>query len=140
MLNKSLIAKTKPKADDRNVIFWENYRITVLSDRLFRLEKSPHRKFRDCVTLSIWYRNMPPQEFSVTYDERWCEIRSSLITFILKTRRKDCRVVINGKVFPITNDGNLKETYRTLDNCDGDLWVYEWIGSDAVPVNKRIKL
>lgn len=40
MLDKHLIAKTAPEANKKNVILWKNYRVTVLGERLFRLERS----------------------------------------------------------------------------------------------------
>ena len=61
MLDKHLIAKTAPEANEKNVILWKNYRVTVLGERLFRLERSERKKFRDSATLSVWFRNMPPQ-------------------------------------------------------------------------------
>ena len=140
MLNERLIAKIRPKADERNTVLWKDYRITVLADRLFRLEKSPDRKFRDHATLSVWFRDMPPQEFSVKSGESECAIKTSRVTLIVRAERKNCRILTDGKELPVTNSGNLKGTYRTLDNCDGDLWVYDWVGPDAVPVNKRIEL
>ena len=46
MLDVRLIAKTAGKADDGNVVFWKDYRVTVLFDRLFRIEKSAAKKYR----------------------------------------------------------------------------------------------
>ena len=140
MLNNRLIAKIAPKANDKNIILWKDYRITVLSDRLFRLEKSAGRKFRDCATLSVWFRNMPLQNFSSDVSEGQCLIATNSVILKIREKREDCRVKINGQDIALTNDGNLKGTYRTLDNCDGDLWVYDWVGKDAVSINKRIEL
>ena len=54
---KCLIAKMRGKARKENVLFWKDYRVTVLSARLFRLEKSPEGIFRDCATQAVWFRD-----------------------------------------------------------------------------------
>ncbi len=48
MIKKSLIAETKPVANEKNIVCWKDYRVTVLQDRLFRLEKG--KTFRDSAT------------------------------------------------------------------------------------------
>ena len=63
MLNKELIVKTYPFANKKNIVFWRDYRVTVLSDRLFRIEKSKNHVYRDEATLSVWYRNMPLTDY-----------------------------------------------------------------------------
>lgn len=140
MIKKELIPYVSPKAFAENTVFFKDYRITVLSPGLFRIEKSPSLTFRDEATLSVWFRDMPLQKFSVKRTDKQCEITTERASLIIKEKRKDCRARIEGKELPISNSGNLGGTYRTLDNCDGDFEVYEWVGPDAVPVNKRIKL
>ena len=61
MLKEHLIVKTRPQANEGNIVYWEEYRITVLGKRLFRLERSENRIFRDSATQAIWYRDMPQQ-------------------------------------------------------------------------------
>ncbi len=119
-LKKSLIAKTSPLAKAENIVFWEDYRIMVLQDRLFRLEKSPNKKFRDGATQSVWFRDMDKQSFSVSLNEHFAVISTDKCKLIVRKNRKDCRVVIDGEEKKIDNSGNLKGTARTLDICDGD--------------------
>ena len=66
MLDSHLIAQTRPLAKEENVVLWRDYRVTVLQNRLFRLEKSKEKRFRDEATQSVWFRDMPPQAFTVT--------------------------------------------------------------------------
>ena len=40
MLDKHLRAETRPVANEKNLVFWKDYRVTVLFDRLFRVERS----------------------------------------------------------------------------------------------------
>ena len=65
MLKEALIVQTSPKANEENIVIFENYRVTVLADRLFRIEKRVDRKFSDEATQAVWYRNMEKQTFSV---------------------------------------------------------------------------
>ena len=74
MLDKHLIAKTRPIANEKNVVLWKNYRVTVLGERLFRMEYSEKRAFRDEATLSVFYRDMPPVSFQVEEKRGACEI------------------------------------------------------------------
>lgn len=45
MLDKHLIAKTEPAALQENMVEREGVRITVLGDRLFRIEQEPRGIF-----------------------------------------------------------------------------------------------
>ena len=40
MLHEHLVAKTRPQTAAQNLVFWKKWRISVLSDRLFRIERS----------------------------------------------------------------------------------------------------
>ena len=123
MLDKHLIAEIRPQAQEKNIVLWKNYRVTVLQDRLFRLEYNANQKFRDDATLSVFYRDMPVQEFSVETTDKNCVISTPSCKLVLVDTRKDCYVEINGKRLKIDNTGNLKGTYRTLDGYDGDTFV-----------------
>lgn len=137
MLDKHLIAHTCPYANEKNVLFWGAYRITVLQDKLFRLEYSTTKKFRDDATQSVWFRNMPAQEFSCDETENSLTVTTKSCKLIVKKKREDCRVEWNGKLLPIDNAQNLKGSYRTLDVCDGDVWKGTvWDGTD----DKQIQL
>ena len=121
MLDKHLLVKIRPQANKKNIICWGNYRVTVLQDRLFRLEYNENKKFRDDATQSVWYRDMPEQPFNVTERKGKLIIDTSACILIIAKERKDCRVVLNEKYLKINNEKNLKGTYRTLDGRDGKL-------------------
>ena len=120
MLNRHLIAPVRPIATPENVVSFKNYRISVLSDRLFRIERSEGGKFRDSATQSIWFRDMPKVKYTITYNGNNAIITTDSRTLIIAPEREDCRIIIDGKELPITNEGNLMGTYRTLDTCNGD--------------------
>ena len=125
MLDKHLIAKTAPLANAKNVILWKTYRVTVLGARLFRLERSENKKFRDNATLSVWFRNMPPQVFKTEEIGGTLKVETNGAVLYIKENREDCRILLAGEAEqkPIDNSGNLHGTYRTLDCCDGDTYI-----------------
>ena len=123
MLDKHLIAITRPQAEEENIVSWKNYRVTVLQDRLFRLEYNTDKNYRDEATQSVWFRDMPKQEFCVEQTQSECVICTQKCKLVLKANRKDCYIELDGKRKKITANGNLLGTYRTLDGYDGDTFV-----------------
>ena len=119
MLKKSLMIHVSSEARKENIIFYRDYRITVLAPRLFRLEQNKEKLFRDEPTQSVWYRNHPIQSFKTWLDEEGFHIATSEVELILKEKREEARLRMGEQIYPITNDGNLKGTYRTLDGCNG---------------------
>lgn len=129
MLKKHFIAHTSPVADEKNVIRWKDYRITVLADRLFRIEKGCEHDFRDAATQTVWFRNAPPQTYRVSRKSDRAEIFTERCKLVLFAEREKSYVQIGrkkdggvgGKKIKLSNAGNLKGTYRTLDGCDGNI-------------------
>ena len=107
MLNTNLIAKTRPLAAKENVVYWKNYRVIVLQDRLFRVERSENKRFRDAATQSVWFRDMPPQTFDVHETSDRLTLSTGACTLILRERREDCLIEMEGKLFKLDNNGNL---------------------------------
>jgi len=130
MLKKELIMQMTPQAAEENFVYWMDYRVTVLTDRLFRLEKSPERKFRDAATQAVWYRNTPPQQYEISGDEGHAIIETPACRLILYKDRGQACVEINGMRRTLNNYGNLLGTYRTLDNCNGDVHSRPWVEGD----------
>ncbi|MBE6144014.1 MAG: DUF5110 domain-containing protein [Firmicutes bacterium] len=70
--------KAKPNKD---CVFQGNkYRITVLTERLVRLEYDENGFFEDRPTELVWYRNLPKPEFKVNEDNRFLEITTKYFT------------------------------------------------------------
>ena len=63
MLDKHLIAKTAPAAREDNQITLDTVRITVLTERLFRIEVSPEGRFCDQATQAVWFRDLGAVDF-----------------------------------------------------------------------------
>lgn len=131
MLKKSLMVQTKPTADKNNIVFWENYRVTVLGARLFRIEQNDKKQFLDKATQTVWFRNAKLQQFTFRLEEDFAVIETeSCKLFLYKDRGQVC-VELNGKRVKADNTGNLLGTYRTLDCCDGDVHFAPWIEGDT---------
>lgn len=133
MLDKHLIARIAPMADPANIVCWKQYRVTVLQDRLFRIERNEERRYRDSATLCVWFRNMPPQDFSFEGGESEAVITTKARKLVLRESREDCYIEMDGKQIAISNQDNLLGTYRTLDRCNGGLF-YEKYSSEPVGV------
>lgn len=122
MLSKHLIAQTSPKARPENILRWKNYRITLLTEALFRVEEDERALFCDEATQAVWFRDMPPVAHTVEAADDACVIRTSAVTLCLKDSLPAGHVVFpDGRRAPLDNADNLMGTYRTLDCCDGDL-------------------
>jgi len=125
MLDRHLIATCYPRADIANMVFFEDYRVTVLSERLFRIECDKNHVYTDEATQSIWFRNMPKQKYSVQREDGCVRIRTKSVTLVLKAELEDSYVVMNRKKRKLSNEGNLLGTYRTLDACIGNYYMKE---------------
>ena len=119
MLDKHLIAHCEPVALAENTVLFKDYRVTVLSDRLFRVEKDSAGCFTDEATQSVWFRNMPKQKFSVRREGDILKVKTEQVTLVLGATVEDCYVLMGRKRVKLDNKGNLLGTYRTLDGCNG---------------------
>lgn len=139
MLDKHLIAAVRPKALEENQVEWKESRITVLTDRLFRIEKDSTRTFCDEATQTVWYRDMPQVSYESEVREKEIKITTAQATLIWKGNRMESFVLLNGKRVSLSNEENLLGTYRTLDNCNGDRWIHDNIDGGG-PQTCRISL
>lgn len=116
----------RPVALKENIVFWKDYRVTVLTDRLFRIEKNAQRLFRDNATQAVWYRDMPAVKFTFEDNGETAVITTEKCSLKLGRKFKDCAIKLCNKSVPVSNRGNLKGTCRTLDMCDGDTRYLDW--------------
>lgn len=138
MLDKHLIAKTEPAALQENMVVREGVRITVLGDRLFRIEQEPEGHFCDQATQTVWFRWFEQVSFSVSENQEASELRiaTDSVTLVWKGSIEESFVVFAGqeKKSFLNNSENLLGTYRTLDCCDGDQFIS--FDSDGQPSEK----
>ncbi len=121
MLDKHLRVLTAPAALESNTVYFGDFRVTVLADRLFRIEKDGTKHFTDEATQTVLFRNMPKNEYSVEADREQLAVRTKKATLCLKEKLEDSYVVTeNGTRVSLEDRENLLGTYRTLDRCNGD--------------------
>lgn len=123
MLDAHLIAKTRPQVRPENVVLFGDIRISVLADRLFRIEKDEKREFCDEATEAVWFRDMPPVSFTVKKTEDGVDIETERVTLAVRNKFEESFVLIDGVKRPLDNEGNLLGTLTTLDRCDGDTFI-----------------
>ena len=124
MLDKHLIAKTAPIARNENQITLDTVRITVLTDRLFRIEVSPEGRFCDQATQAVWFRDLGAVSFRTERAGEDLRIETGRAALLWRGSLEKSGAVPQGmEEAPLNNEGNLLGTCRTLDECDGDRWV-----------------
>ena len=128
MLDKHLIAKTRPIANSENIVFFKDLRVTVLADRLFRVEKDEGKIFCDEATEAVWFRDMPPVAFETEEKDDALFVKTEKATLVLFEDMKKSHVLLGGKKIALDNKENLRGTYSTLDCCDGSTYI-KWDGT-----------
>ena len=123
MLHSHLIAKTNPVAIPENTVIWNDIRVTVLGEGLFRIEKDADKVFCDSATQSIWFRNMPLVKFEKEIKNDSLVIKTARAALCVKEDVKESTVALDGKTVKVVDIKNLPGAYRTLDNCDGDFYT-----------------
>ncbi|MFT4217236.1 MAG: glycoside hydrolase family 31 protein [Micropruina sp.] len=130
-----LIMPTTPAAPAESQVRGKHYRITVLSDALFRLEYSPSGQFEDRATQMVVNRDFEPVDFTVYRTKHGIEIVTDTVRLNYDEQpfspgglyahlaggdghRRTWRYgerqhVLGGR------DSNLGGTARTLDEVDG---------------------
>ncbi len=123
MLDRHLIAQTSPEALAGNQVFWRDYRVSVLTERLFRVEQGEKGAYCDKATQGVWYRNLPQVSFCLREEEDRLSVITDRVTLVLEQSPEKNHCLLNGKKVSLENEGNLSGTVRTLDSCNGRLWV-----------------
>lgn len=87
-LDERLIAVTHPEALKSSVILGKNFRITVLTDRLFRVETSVTGKFIDDATQSVWFRNLETPKYKAENTENTVKITTDAVTLVFDKKKR----------------------------------------------------
>ena len=70
MINTEVTIDPNLLANQETIFLGNNYRITVLTERLLRLEYNPNGIFYDNKTQLVSFRNFPKPEFEIKEDEK----------------------------------------------------------------------
>lgn len=85
----------KAIANPECVIKGQKFRITVLSESLFRFEYNEKGEFIDTPTELVWYRNFPKPNFEVKQDDKYLEIRTKYARLIYTKEKPFYGGVVN---------------------------------------------
>ncbi len=108
---------TKAKSDDKAMLSGNNYRISIISERIVRLEFSPSGQFIDRPTQLVRNRNIGLADFSVQQDANILQITTKY--FVLNYIKG--QPFIGAKVDPMKN---LKITLISRDKDRSKDWYY----------------
>ncbi|HEV2886028.1 MAG TPA: TIM-barrel domain-containing protein, partial [Jatrophihabitans sp.] len=126
---------SRPVADQRAIVQGPDYRITVLTDGLLRLERSAEGSFEDRASAFAINRDLPVPAFEVVETESHLEVLTDRLQLVYDRgpfSTSGLSVQVRGGVStwhsvwrygdqPADGDGNLGGTARTLDMVDGRL-------------------
>ena len=126
MLSSSKIAEMRPLARPENIVVFGRVRVTVLGERLFRVEQSKSGRFCDEATLAVWYRDHASVDFQARQENGRIAITTAAVTLLLDPDDLPASVVrfVNGKTARLDNAGNLFGTLCTLDTNGEHLRLY----------------
>ena len=71
----------------------------MFADRLFRIEKDKRGIFNDNATQSVWYRNMPPQQYEVKETHNCLEVITNRVTLHVAAKMEHSYVLLNGEKY-----------------------------------------
>ena len=109
---------TKAVSDKKTVVQGQNYRMSVISERIVRLEFSPSGRFNDRPTQLIKKRNIGIPDFSVRQDASMMEITTKYFSL----------TYIKGQNTELINKAKDKNPYiKKLDDILFDYWEKEII-------------
>ncbi len=126
MLANSRIAETRPLARPENIVVFGRIRVTVLGERLFRVEQSESGRFCNEATLAVWFRNQVPVDFRAWQEKDRIVITTAAVTLSLDPGDLSASEAkfANGGTARLDNEGNLFGTLCTLDTNGEHLRLY----------------
>lgn len=115
--------KAEPKTDINFTFIKKDFRFSVLTPRLLRVEKAKNKAFTDEPTQAVLFRNFAKPIYKVTEKENLVIISTTdtVFTFDIKEEKMQSITLRGGKVVTDFSKGNLKGTYRTLDMVNGSI-------------------
>lgn len=123
--------KCNPVADKKAIIQGENYRFTVLTDRLIRIEYAKDSKFEDRPTQSVVNRSFPVPEYSFTKKDGTIVIETLCMRLTYRGGefcKNSLNVTFCGRLGHLARNtvwyfgdktNTLPGTFRTLDEVSG---------------------
>lgn len=129
-MKKIYCPETRPLANPANCICGDHYRITLLTDRLVRLEYSPSGRMEDRPSQVVWNRDFPPVEHTVKRTATGLVIRTARLEILYDEQPfSPSGLSITPQGYDNAHNGGwhygdalhtLPGTARTLDKVDGN--------------------
>lgn len=128
---------THPKAPEESIVTWGNYRFTVLTAAMIRLEYDPEGKFEDEATQTVLNRDFDTPDFDLKDTDEYIEIitsHSHLMFYKAEggftKHNLNIEAIGNYSLYHSTwyfgeKPESLKGTARTLDFADGAIELDE---------------
>ena len=83
-MENRFLCETRPVALKENMVVGKDYRFTVLSNRLLRLEYDPSGKFEDRASQSVFFRDFPENHFETKSVDGWLTIETDNLILTYK--------------------------------------------------------
>lgn len=87
-MGERFLVKTRPLALEKNIVAGKDYRFTVLTDCLLRLEYDPDGKFEDRASQSVFYRDFPEVNFSYELKDGMLVITTKCLKLTYNTLKR----------------------------------------------------
>lgn len=117
---KTIPFKICGKANEDNIIYYNDYRITILKNNLIRIEKSSNKIFNDSPTQLALFRNFEKVDFIYEINNDILQVFLDKYTLYFNGDLTTSYIVYDGVKLYLNNDYNLGGTYGTVDGMDGD--------------------
>ncbi len=118
-LNDNLLAKTEGRANEANIIEGKNFRISVITEGLVRLERN---ETTDLPSQTVWFRDAGAVEYTMESNGRAISIITKRARFVFNRNKGSFSyALINGQKTKYDDLENLKGTRRTLDRTFGEV-------------------
>ena len=135
----------RPRPAEGAVIQGDGFRITVLTDRLLRLEYEPENRFRDGATTAVINREFPLPAFKVSRSENHLTLETAGLRLEYDMKPFSAAGLTAVLKDSLLNHGsawhfgesqmNLKGTARTLDRANGAFFIPRAPGEPPQPLD-----
>lgn len=117
------LLKSNPLTNKESIIYFNNWRISILKKGIIRLEKSDN-EFNDKPTQIIINRYFEKVNFKVENDENNIRIIMENYSLFFNGDIDKSYIVYKNKKLPLNNKYNLGGTYSTVDGMDGEKYIF----------------
>lgn len=113
------------KSNNKNIIYFNDYRITLFNEYCFRIEKDCNKKFNDSKTQLILNRFFDDVVFQSKIDKNLFEIKFYSYNLIYDFTINKFILIYKDKKYEIKDyKDSIGGTYVTVDRMDGEKLIY----------------